>query len=510
MATATETAPATATSNQVKIQDIGPARKRLTITVPADAVDQKLQESMSTLAHETVLPGFRKGKVPAKLLERRFGTAVRGETKNQLVASAYAAAIEEHRLKPVSDPEPGEGMDKLELEAGKPLTFSVEVEVVPTFELPSFEAVEVKKPMLEITEAHIDAELKRQLMFHGEPHKIEGDFQEGDRLIGYATVTRGQEAEPFFRQDSVVIIFPGKDEGGRGQVLGLMIDGLRALLEGKGIGDTVNIETVGPEAHEREDIRGEKLTMTYEIRNAERIAPATPEVVAERYGLPDPTILREQIKMALEHRRDEEQASAMREQAVDQLAESVEFDLPEKLSANQATSVLEQHRLELLSRGLTPEEAEERVADMRGDSEAAARERLKRFFLLHRLAEHFKVEVSEQEVNGRIAQMAAQRGLRPERLRAELAQAGRLGEVSRLIRDQKAADRLVQQAKKVEVSADEWNKIFKEKQGKAGAKSSGRKTSKKPKKGEAEDASEQEPKAKAKEPASRKKTSRKS
>ena len=448
------------TTNQVKIEDVGPARKRLVITIPAEAIDEKLQESMSTLAAETVLPGFRKGKAPRQLLERRFGDSVRTETKNQLIASAYAAAIEEHNLKPVGDPEPVEAVDELKLEPGKPLEFSIEVEVVPTFDLPSFDQIEIKKPMLEITDEHIEAELKRQQYMHGTAHEISSDFQEGDRLLGFATVVKNDEAEPFFRQDNVLVLFPGEAEGGRGQVLGLMIDGLRGLLEGKKVGDTITIETVGPEAHELEDIRGAKLVITFEIRKAERIEPASAETVAERYGIPGVDILTEQIRLALEHRRDNEQAAAMREQAVSQLADLVEFELPEKLSAQQAARNLEQYRLELLYRGMSPEEVEEKLAEVRSDSEAQTRRRLKRFFLLSRLGEHFGVEVNEQEVNGRIAAIAAQRNMRPEKLRNELAQAGRLGEVARLIRDEKAADQLVAQVKQVEISAEEWNKSF--------------------------------------------------
>lgn len=457
-----------ATNKNVQIEDAGPARKRITVTVPAGVIDDKLREAMSTLAGTTTLPGFRKGHVPQGLLEKRFGPSVRNETKNQIIASAYATIIEENQLKPVSEPEPTEEMKELELEPGKPLTFSLEVEVMPSFEMPAFESIEVKKPMLEIAEQHIDAELTRQKLLHGTPSKIEGDFQEGDRVGGYATATKEGETEPFFRANDVMLLMPGTNDSGRGSVLGLMIDGLHDMLKDKRVGDTITIDAVGPEGHEREDIRGAKMTLTLEIRAAQRVEPATPDVVAQRYGLPSEEILREQIKLALEHRRDEEQNSAMREQAVEQLAGSVEFELPEKLSAQQSARNLEQYRLELLYRGMAPEEVEEKLAEVRNDTESQARDRLKRFFLLHRLAEQFGIEVSEQEVNGRIAAIAAQRNVRPEKLRSELAQAGKLGEVARMLRDQKAADRVVQQAKKTEVNAEEWNKIYQEKLKKSG------------------------------------------
>ncbi len=501
--------PETAPANQVKIDDVGPARKKLTITIPAAAVDAKLNESINVLSNETALPGFRKGHVPRKLIERRFGSSVRGEAKNQLIATAYAAAIEQHKLKPIGEPEPADNLKDLELQDGKPFVFSIEVEINPEFDLPPLDGIEVKKPMLQITQDMIEAELTRQTVLNGTPEKLESDFKEDDRIGGYAAVTKNDEKEPFFRSDDVLIVMPGKSGGG--QVLGLMIDNLASLLKGKKVGDTVVIEAVGPDGHEREDLRGAKLHINYEIRMAERIIPATPATVAERYGLPSEEILREQIKFALEHRRDDEQATAMRDQVIDELAAKVKIDLPEKLSASQAARQLENARMELLSRGLSVEQVEEKLAEMREISEADARERLKRFFLLHKLGEHFNIEVSEQEVNGRIAAIAAQRNVRPEKLRNELAQSGRLGEVARLIRDQKAGDRVVQQAKKVEVNAEEWNKIYTEKQkaAAAGSKSSATAGSKKEAKPAPKSEAKSESKSKSAEEAPAKKPTKK-
>ena len=97
---------------------------------------------------------------------------------------------------------------------------------------------------------------------------------------------------------------------------------------------------------------------------------------------------------------------------------------------------------------------------MRGDSEAQARDRLKLFFLLRRLGEHFKIDVSEQEVNGRIATIAAQHGQRPDQLRTELARTGKINEVARMVYEQKAADRVIAKAEIEEIPADKWNEIM--------------------------------------------------
>lgn len=446
-------------ANEVKIEDAGPARKRLTITIPPEAIDEKLEESMTTLAGAAAVPGFRKGRAPKQLLERRFGDSVKQETKNQLVADAYASALEEHELKPVGEPEPVEKMDDLELKQGEPLTFSVHVEVVPEFEIPDLEGIEINKPMLEITDEHIEQELDRQTRELGEPNEIEGDFQPGDRIYGYAIATKEGDDEPFFRSDEAMVVFPEEKDEGKGQVLGLLIDDLTDHLQNKKVGDHLVVNAPGPQNHELEDIRGKELTLDIDIRRAVRITPATVEQVVATYGMASEEILREQIKLALEQHRDEEQAMAMREQVFDYLVEHVEMDLPEKLSAAQVERLLERHRLEMLYRGMAPEEVETRLAGLRAESETRAQGRMKLTFALHRLAQQFSVEVSEQEINGRIAAIAAQRGVRPEQLRADLVQGDRLNQIAVQIREHKTADRVIDRAKLNEVSAEEWKKL---------------------------------------------------
>ena len=89
------------TEPEVAIEDVGPAAKRLTITISSEVIGRKLTESLGALANEATLPGFRRGKIPRRLLEKRFGSAVRSEAKDQLIADAYAKAIEANAIKPI-------------------------------------------------------------------------------------------------------------------------------------------------------------------------------------------------------------------------------------------------------------------------------------------------------------------------------------------------------------------------------------------------------------------------
>ncbi len=475
-------APAEATeasASNVTIEDAGPARKRLNITIPPEKIAEKIDDSLSTLAVEAALPGFRKGKAPRHLLERRFGKNVRDEAKGQLIADAYSSAIEEHGLKALGEPEPVDKIEDIEFDPDKPFTFSIEIEVMPEFDLPDLEKIPVNKPMLEITDGHITDELMRQRLRLGTPSEVEADFKPGDRLLGYATVTKDGEDEPFFRNDDIPVYMPDPDDTSDGQVLGFMVDDLEGMLNDKKVGDQLTITTTGPENHEREDIRGVDLTVTYEIRSAMHIEPATVEAVVEQYGLASEEILNEQIKMALDQRVVEEQSSAMREQVTEWLSDHIDFELPEKITAAQAQRSLENYRLELLYRGLNEDQIEHHVAEARSASEEEARSRLKTTFIMNKLAEHFSVDVNDQEINGRIAAIAAQREMRPDQLRTELTQSGQLNNIAMQIREEKAADKLVAQAAITEVSADEWQKLVEARKEAAGIQTTKKKTTKK-------------------------------
>jgi trigger factor len=443
----------------VKIEDVGPAMKRVTITVPSSVVAEKLEESLGVLVHDAALPGFRRGHAPRKLLERRFGSQVRDETKNRLMNEAYTRVFEQHGVQAIGPAAPTVPPEDVRLEDGKPLSFAVEVEVVPEFGLPGLEGIALYKPILEITDEQVEDRIRRQQLRLGTPTALAEGFQEGDRLVGAATVRVEGRDEPLANDNRAAIVYPGSAEGGRGNVFGLMVDGLESLLSGRRVGDQVTIETVGPEGHEREDLRGKKITVDFRITAAERVAPAPLEQLVSMFGVGSEEHLREQMRLALQHQRDQEQADAMRKQVHAYLLQAVEMQLPERLTAAQAARTLEDNRLHLLEQGLSVEEVDGKVAELRSASEAHSRNSLKLFFVLHRLAEHFKVDVSEQEVNGRVATIALQHGQRPDQVRSELSRAGRLGEVARMIRHQKAADRVIAKAVIREIPADEWNRL---------------------------------------------------
>ena len=455
MATATDTP----LDVEITLIDIGPCAKQIKFNIPAKSIDTRLSDALSALAGEAAVPGFRKGKAPRGLIEKKFGANLLNEARGQIMSDAYQRALDENKLRPISEPRPVTGEVVADLQRGKSFTFSVEIEIAPEFAVPDFTSYEVKKPTIDVTQEHIDGEILRQSYRWGAPARLEGTLEHLDRMLGKAVVTIAGKDGVFFETDKALCVVPAKEDEGKGALLGLIFDGLDKALLGKSVGDTITVTTTGAEGHEREELRGKTINVTYTIGEAERITPRTNKELAEMFGVETEELFIEQIRDALEQRRDGEQRAAMREQVADQLIAGIQFELPTKLSEEQATRTIEQQRMEMLSRGVDEASVEHRIAEIRGKSEANAINRLKLFFIMSRLAEHFGVNVTDQELNGRIASIAAQQNARPEQVRAQIEKSGRMNEVVSVIRDAKVGDRIIAQAKVSDIAADAWNAI---------------------------------------------------
>ncbi len=450
--------PDTATTeptNLVTVSDAGPSRKKLSITIPAGTVSEKLRESLDTLAVEAELPGFRRGKVPRTLLERKFGPGVRAEAKQQLIAQAYAKAIEDQKLKVLGDPT-SETIDKVEVTEGKPLVVELEVEVMPEFDMPSLEGIEVRKPMIEVTDEMVSDEIRKVTINEGQlqPQEKPGP---GDYLTGHG-VMKGEDGTVFHDIQGAVVQIPPADKDGKGMILGILVEDFTRQFGKPAPGQTATIKAVGPDNHEIDKVRGAKLVITFEVERADRIIPADLKDILARFGMESEDQLREAVRSRITQRVAIEQHSAMRQQIARHLLDNVTITLPERLTAQQSVRTLERQRLELMYRGVEPQLIEERMAELRSASGEMAVNELKMFFILNRAGDDLKVRVEESEINGRIAQLAAERGTRPEALRQELIDRNQIGTLFQQVREHKTFDAIIAKAKVTEVSVDEYNK----------------------------------------------------
>ena len=481
--------------NKVTVTDVGPSRKKLSIEIPAETVNEHLGTSIETLTAETDMPGFRKGRAPRRLIEKRFGSTLRREARNQLVAQAYSKAVEDHKLRVIGEPI-SEDMLKIEIEEGKALAFEVEIEVLPEFEIPAFDGIVLKKPRLEVSDEMVQREVDRLLLNEGrlEPKDAPG---KGDYLTGHAVMVDAADEKHYDIQDAVVQI-PTDDKNGRGMILGVMVDDFTKQLGKAEVGKSFTVTTTGPENHENEKLQGKNLTITFQVARADEIIAATAEEVAQRYGLDSPTKVQEVIRDRIQQRASIEQQTAMRSQVARWLLEKVTMEMPERVTAAQTSRNLEKRRLELSYRGVDQQKIEEHLAELRATSNEAAVRELKLFFILDRVGEKLDVKVTEAELNGRVSQMAAMRGERPEKLRQDLFTRNQMGMVWTQIREHKTLDAIIAKSKVDEIGLEEFNKLMGEHAEAGTAKKPAKKSSKKEEGADDEPAAEKHAEAKHK------------
>jgi FKBP-type peptidyl-prolyl cis-trans isomerase (trigger factor) len=152
-----------------------------------------------------------------------------------------------------------------------------------------------------------------------------------------------------------------------------------------------------------------------------------------------------------------QQQSAMHSQVAKYLADTTKVDLPARVTAQQAARTLERRRLELMYRGIEPHKIEEHMAELRAASSVAAQRDLKMFFVMFRVAEQLNTQVTQQEVNQRITQMAMQRNVRPDQMAQELRRTNQVNALVTQIRDHKSMDAIIAKAKISEMKAEEFN-----------------------------------------------------
>lgn len=435
----------------VDLEDVGTLRKRMTVTVPGENIQERLDEQFSELQRERDVRGFRRGRAPRRLVEKTYGSEVRDITKEQLVSQAYLAAVDREDIQVLGDPDLD--FDKIELpDEGKDLEFSCEIEIKPEFELPKLEKIPVEKPVVTITDEDVDRQIERLLMRFGrfEPVEEGGDIQEDDLVTADVKATSG---------DEVIFDETATQFGARpSRVGGIALESLGDDLAGAKVGDQRTIEATVPDDYEKEELRGKPVKIDFTIRDIRRmVLPELTDEFAQMLGLETVDELKAMIRAESESRIDQEIQRGMRNQIRQYLADNTELEVPPGLSSRQTQRAVQQRMIDMQRQGVPEAEIEKHLDELQTTAKEQAANEIKMFFILEKLAEQFEFEVSEDEINGQIAQIAQSSGRRFDRVRDELMRRGGVEALYVNIRDEKVIDRLLQDAEitEVEPEADE-------------------------------------------------------
>jgi trigger factor len=423
------------------LETLNPTRVKLTVEVPFEELKPSLDAAYRKIGSQVTIPGFRKGKVPPRVIDQRFGRAtVLDEAVNDALPKFYGEALEANDVSPLGQPE----VDVTSFEDGQQLTFTAEVDVRPEFDLPDYDGLEVTVDDAEVTDAEVDEQLdglrERFATLTGvDRAAADGDFVSIDLSASVA----GEAVDDLTAKGLSYQVGQGS-----------LLDGLDEAITGLAAGEKADFPTtlVGG------DHAGEEATVTVEVKSVkERELPALDDDFAQTASEFDTLDeLRADVRSRVEGMKGVQQGVQARDRVLEAVLAKVEIPLPEGVVKAEIESRNHNlaHQLEAASMTkadfLAAEGQSEEEFD--ADIDKRTREAMTAQFVLDKVVEKEQLSVNEAELTQHILRTASRYGMGPDQFAQQVVQAGQVPVlVSEVVRG-KALALLLEKAKVVDES----------------------------------------------------------
>lgn len=373
----------------------------LTVQVDEGTVNKGLDEAFKKVVKQVSIPGFRKGRVPRSLFEKRFGVeALYQDALDVILPEAYTAAIEETGIEPIDQPE----IDIEQMEKGKELIFKATVQVKPEVKLGDYKGLEVEKMDTEVTDEEVENELKTLRERQAElVVKEEGKAEEGDTVVidfeGFV------DGEPF--------------EGGKSENYsleigsGAFIPGFEEQLVGVEPGEEKDVEVTFPEEYHAEELAGKPAVFKVKVHEIKaKELPELDDEFAKDVDEEAETLdeLKASIKERLTKSKEQEADQKLRDTLVEKATENAEIDLPEVMVENELQNMMREfeQRLEMQGMNLdlyyqfSGQDEEALRTQMKNDAE----KRVRMSLTLEAISEAENLEANDEDVDQELQKMA--------------------------------------------------------------------------------------------------------
>ncbi len=425
-------------SLDVNIEDIGPCKKHVRVTIPQADIEHYHNDAVDDLTDKAEVPGFRIGHVPRALLQKRFKKELADQLKQKLLMESLEELAENHQLDPINEPDID--VETLDIPEEGDFVYEFDVEVRPDFEVPDYEGLTIKRPTRETTDEDVDAYLERFLSQYAELVPREEAAEKGDYVS--FSIKFEHDGEAVHKLDDVMIQLKPTLRFQDAE-----LEGFDDLIAGAATGDVREATVTVSTESENLEMRGENISATFTIGEIKQLQP--PELskeFLERVGVETEEDLREEIQNTLERQVTFQQRQAAREQVLEKITESADWDLPEQLVLRQVDNALRREILEMQQAGFTSQEIQARENEIRQRAVSTTRQALKEHFVLDRIATKEEITVDPQDIEIEIMYMAMQRGENPRRVRARMIKSGMIDNLEAQIRERKAIDFILDKA----------------------------------------------------------------
>jgi trigger factor len=401
---------------------------KLQIELPAEEVAKEWDTIASSFARFAKIPGYRPGKAPRSVIDKRFRKEIQDELTKKLVSRSYHGAIEQEQLRVASLT----NIEDIQFGEDKSMRFRAIVVTAPEFELPDCKNIPVQLPDTKVLEAEVEAALERlrdqAADFVDVPERA---LQMGDfAVLDFEGSIENKPISEIAPQSSKNL------QGGKKFWLHLapenFLPTFSEQLMGQTPGETRLVIVNFPDDLAVKELAGKKADYAVTLREVkEKVLPALDDTLAAKL-VPGKTLadVRQMIEHDLEHAKEHDAERAKEAQIVKYLHERIQFDLPPALLQNETRRALAELVQRNRERGVTDEMLKEKEKELIDTAAGMASHRLKTNFILHRIAEREKIEVTKEDLDSRIRQEAARYDISPEKMRKELQQRNALDDVA--------------------------------------------------------------------------------
>ncbi len=377
---------------QVSVETTQGLERRLTISVPAESVDVEVKNRLRQIGKTQRINGFRPGKVPPSVIQKRYGQSVRQEVAGEIMQRNFVEAIVAEKLNPAGRPQ----FVAKSNEDGKALEFEATFEIYPVVELKDLEAISVERPAVEVSDKDLDEMFVTLQNQHKTWKANKRKTKKGDKLtIDFTGRVDGEEFEG------------GKSEGFELELgSSRMIPGFETEIIGMKAGEEKTIKVTFPEDYHAENLKGKEAEFDIVVHTTEGpVLPAVDEEFAKLFGVEDGGVeaLREEVSKNMSRELTQVVKAKVKEQVIEGLLSGHELDLPSALVA-QEVDVLRKQAMQRFAGQMDPKNMPELPSNM---FEEQAMRRVKIGLLLGEVIKVNELKVDEAKVNELIASAAS-------------------------------------------------------------------------------------------------------
>jgi trigger factor len=412
-------------------------KKELLIEIPVDKVRHEAETVTAQYARAARIPGFRPGHAPASLVRQHFRDDIRSEVVQSLIPKFFENAVKEQKLSVVGQPH----FEDMKFEEDQPLSCKATFEVLPEIEIKQYKELEVEEETPTVTDEDVTKAIDN-LREQAATFEVVSDRSaaDGDFLtISYKGRDQNAPAAHPIEATEVPIHL-----GAEGTVAAF-----NENLRGAKAGEERTFEAAYPDDYPQKSVAGKTIGYQVNVQSIKhKVVPEADDDLAKSVSeFATLEELRTRLRTDLMERAKRRVEMAAKQKLVDQLLQSHEFPVPEAIVEVQLDRKLERVWSQLLSQGVDPRQAQVDWRKVREDSRTDAEKEVRASLLLEKIADAEKLEVSEEEIDEVIREMAQEAHQPPATIKTRLTHDGELDRMKSTRRNQKAIDFIYRNAK---------------------------------------------------------------